>query len=238
METIVEHLIDRKFRLFLFTAICLSLFYGSPISLAEKVPSKNLLTFEKNIVPILREHCFECHGQQKRKAGLDLRRRFTMLQGGDSGAAIEIGKPGESLLLEMIEDGQMPPEEKGRLSDQQIKTLRQWITQGAGLANKQEPPLENSSVNSEISAEDRNHWAFQSLQRPIVPPVKNNQQGRNPVDAFLLAWLEQKGLAFNDDAQQRVLLRRLCFDFRQQRGRKSRTSSRSSRHHPASTRAR
>src|SRR5579864_2952046 len=71
-----------------------------------------VLSFEDDVVPILEVRCFKCHGAEVRKAGLDLRRRFSLLKGGDSGAAIVPGKPDESLVIEMVVKKEMPPKEE------------------------------------------------------------------------------------------------------------------------------
>jgi hypothetical protein len=170
------------------------------------------LTFEKDVSPILQAHCHKCHGSDLRKAGLDLRRRFTIVAGGDSGAAIVPGKPERSLLIEMIQDRLMPPEEQRPLDAAQIDILRRWIAAGAPTAEKGEPPLEVADAELQISDEDRRFWAFQSPARPEVPQVKAAGRVRTPIDALLLAKLESKGLSFNPDADKLVLLRRLCFD--------------------------
>src|SRR5947207_6424852 len=65
--------------------------------------------FETHVLPILETRCFKCHGEGKTKGGLDLRRKFTILKGGDSGPALVPGKPKESLLVERIDKGEMPP---------------------------------------------------------------------------------------------------------------------------------
>jgi hypothetical protein len=78
------------------------------------------LTFENDVVPILQSRCFKCHGETKREAGLDLRRRFTLMSGGDSGSAISPGRPQQSLLLELIDDELMPPENEPQLNEKQI----------------------------------------------------------------------------------------------------------------------
>ena len=170
------------------------------------------LTFEKDIAPILKTHCFKCHGGEVRKAGLDLRRRFTLIAGGDSGAAILPGKPERSLLIEMIDDGLMPPEDERPLSDEQVAVLRKWIELGAPITGKEELPLEASEAETEVSEADRQFWAFQTPMRSPVPVVKSNNRIRTPIDAFVLAKLEENGLNFNHDVDRRVLLRRLCID--------------------------
>src|SRR5687767_6633766 len=70
------------------------------------------ITFEKDIRPILKAHCFDCHGEgEKLKGGLDLRLRRLMLKGGDEGPAIVLGKPDKSLLINMVQSGDMPKRE-------------------------------------------------------------------------------------------------------------------------------
>lgn len=170
------------------------------------------LTFEQDIVPILEARCFKCHGAEVQKAGLDLRRRFTIEKGGDGGAALVVGKPEESPLVEMIVSGEMPPKEEGRLDEKQIALITRWVKEGAALANPNEPPLETGDADGAVTDEDRKHWSFQPPVRPPVPAVKQMDRVRTPIDAFLLAKLEEKGLTFNPDADRRVLLRRLCFD--------------------------
>ena len=70
--------------------------------------------FETDIVPILEARCVKCHGDGKVEAGLDLRRRFLILKGGDSGVGFVIGKPEESLLIQKIDADEMPPKDEGR----------------------------------------------------------------------------------------------------------------------------
>src|SRR6266498_2893846 len=70
-------------------------------------------TFEKDIRPILKAHCFECHGEgEKLKGGLDLRLRRLILQGGDDGPVLVPGKPDRSLLFKLVHNGEMPKRDK------------------------------------------------------------------------------------------------------------------------------
>src|SRR5881227_2436716 len=76
-------------------------------------------TFEKDIRPILKAHCFDCHGEgEKLKGGLDLRLQRLMLKGGDDGAVIAPGKPEKSLLLKLVQSGEMPKRDKKLTPDQ------------------------------------------------------------------------------------------------------------------------
>lgn len=170
------------------------------------------LNFEDDVVPILEARCFKCHGAESRKAGLDLRRRFTLVQGGDSGAAIVPGKPDESPLIEMIEKKEMPPKEEDPLDARQIELLRRWVAAGAAIKGKEESPLEVSEADATVTDEDRKFWAYQPPVKPAVPLVKAIDRVRNPIDAFLLQKLEERGLSLNSEAPKFVLLRRIHFD--------------------------
>src|SRR3954468_23020747 len=85
------------------------------------------ITFEKQIAPILQARCTKCHGDGKLEGGLDLRRKFLIFKGGDSGAAVVDGKPEESLLVEKISKGEMPPKEEGKLDAKQQDLIRRWV---------------------------------------------------------------------------------------------------------------
>lgn len=169
------------------------------------------ITFEKQIAPIFQARCVKCHGEGKLEGGLDLRRRFLLAKGGDSGTALVEGKPEESLLIEKISKGEMPPKEEGKLDDKQIDLIRRWVSAGAPIAADKEPPLEAAEPPSRIREEDRKFWSFVSPVRPQLPVVKNADRARTSIDQFLLARLEEKQLSFAPDAPKEVLLRRATF---------------------------
>ncbi len=191
---------------------------GGPLSLRAEEPAaaqtppvkEASLTFEEHIAPIFRAKCIECHGGKSRKSGLDLRRRFTLLEGGDSGPAFVSGQPDESLLWEMAESGEMPPEGKPPLTARELDTLKNWIAQGAPIKGKSESALEEAVA--EITAEERQFWSFLPPVKSALPTVRQHEQLRSPIDAFLLAKLEKTGFGFNPTAPKRVLIRRLYFD--------------------------
>jgi mono/diheme cytochrome c family protein len=149
---------------------------------------------------ILEKHCVSCHGAA-RMSGLDLRERDTILKGGKRGPAIVPGKPDESTLLRAVMrqgELQMPPGKLGLAADE-VATLRKWIEAGAPW---------NASAGASESA----WWAFRKLSGAAVPAVKNAGWIRNPVDAFILAKLEEKGLHPVAAASRRTLVRRAYFD--------------------------
>src|SRR5258705_8138270 len=106
-----------------------SLVFGSPSAFAAPSP-----TFEKDIRPILKAHCFECHGEgEKLKGGLDLRLRRLILQGGDDGPVLVPGKPDRSLLFKLVHSGDMPKRDK-KLTREQVALIKHWIATGAKTA--------------------------------------------------------------------------------------------------------
>ena len=155
-------------------------------------------SYQKDVAPILENHCVKCHGEEKQKSGLRLDQRPLMLKGGDSGLpAVVPGKPEKSFLLEVISDPDheiaMPP--KGdRLTKEHITTLRTWITEGADWPGQMDKKLELKT----------DHWSFQPLVRPSLPSGSDN-----PLDAFLERKLKESGLAANKPADARSLIQRV-----------------------------
>src|SRR5437899_1346399 len=166
-------------------------------------------TFEKDIRPILKAHCFECHGEgEKLKGGLDLRLRRLMLQGGDEGAVIVPGKPGQSLLFKLVHSGEMPKRDK-KLTREQVALIKQWIAAGAKTARPEPAELGKGGA---ITEEDRAFWSFQPIPQPAIPKTKTKDRVRTPIDAFLVSALVKQKLSFSPDAEKVTLLRRACFD--------------------------
>jgi hypothetical protein len=166
------------------------------------------LTFEKDVRPILKAHCFHCHGEAGVSEGsLDLRLRRFAVAGGDSGTAIEVGDAAASLLLQRVASGEMPPEDKS-LSAAEIETLRDWIDQGAKTARPEPETMEGGDY---LTEEERNFWSFQPIRRPATPTA-DSVKVNNPIDAFVLRRLHQAGLEFSARADRYTLLRRATFD--------------------------
>src|SRR5947209_2133611 len=93
--------------------------------------SSNGVTFESDVRPILKAHCFPCHGEDgTRKGELDLRLRRSAVKGGKSGAALVPGNATASLICKKISAGDMP-KGKTRLSDKEIRTIVAWVDGGA-----------------------------------------------------------------------------------------------------------
>ncbi|MEZ5434915.1 MAG: DUF1549 domain-containing protein [Verrucomicrobiales bacterium] len=162
--------------------------------------------FEKDIRPILKAQCFQCHGEAgETKGGLDVRLRRFIAKGGESGPAIVPGAPAKSHLLELVKAGKMP-KGKARLSDAQIATLEAWIAGGAPTV-RTEP--ETLGPEHAFTDEERAWWSLQPVKRPAVPALTGLE---NPVDAFLAKAMREKHLDFSPEADPVTLLRRLTFD--------------------------
>ncbi|MBL8866998.1 MAG: DUF1549 domain-containing protein, partial [Planctomycetia bacterium] len=158
----------------------------------------NAISFEKHVLPILKESCHKCHDAKKGTADFRIDVRSRAKQGGESKkVGIVPGKAAESELYRRIastdEDTVMPP--KKPLAKEKIEIIRKWIDAGAVWPD---------SLANEAGAV---HWAFESPKRPAVP--KNVS---HPIDAFVLARLEKEGLKPSPAADKGTLIRRLYLD--------------------------
>ena len=165
-------------------------------------------SFERHIRPILRQYCFDCHGASEKKEGkLDLRLVRFMKLGGDSGPAIEVGKASESLLIQRVVDGEMPPGES-HLPAAQLDILRKWIDDGS-KTERNEP--EHIGPGIPITVEDRDYWAYRPIVRPEIPGFPASDRIRTPIDA-LLTQAMPSGVSLSADADRETLIRRVYFD--------------------------
>ena len=184
------------------TRLCAALFLLVLGGVAEAAPTPD---FERDIEPLLAKHCWECHGESKRKAGLRLDNREGALTGGDGGPAIKPGDATESLMIRMItgvegDEKRMPP--KGEhLSVETVSVLKKWIESGAGF------PSDRLSAKTESD-----HWSFQAIGHPEPPRVRAEDRVRNPVDRFVIARLEKEGVSLSDEAERATLIRRAYLD--------------------------
>jgi hypothetical protein len=150
--------------------------------------------FNRDIRPILSENCYLCHGPDKnhRKAGLRLDVREAAL-------AKEAFVPGQtddselvSRVLSKDPDEVMPPPESTKvLTPSQKDLLKRWVAEGAKY---------------------QAHWAYEPIRRPAVPSVRDSSWVKNPIDAFILAPLEARGIKPSAEADRRTLIRRLSLD--------------------------
>ncbi|MEZ6060574.1 MAG: DUF1553 domain-containing protein [Planctomycetaceae bacterium] len=169
------------------------------VLVSAAVANAQPVDFVRDIQPIFAAHCHECHGPDLRESGLRTDDRGSLLKGGDRGMpAVVPGKPGESLLLELVRsddpDSRMPPD-GDRLTPEQVRLLSRWIEQGAEF-----PDGDADSIQ---------HWSFQPLRKPDLPADSENQ---HPIDAFIGRELHKTGLQLSEPAERHTLVRRLFFD--------------------------
>ena len=211
--TSIWYIVFRTLHLILFAALVLSVDADEDVAF-----------FRDQVKPILAENCFKCHGGEnsrgeiKIRGGLQMISRKGLLLGGEHGPAIDLDKPSESILLKALsyedEEMEMPP--RGKLPDEQIKIIRQWIEQGAPWTPEDEHLLieiddPHASI-TEINDKTRSHWSYRPMERPPVPKVRNTEWQNNPVDAFIMAKLENEKLQANPPATRAALLRRASYD--------------------------
>ncbi len=154
--------------------------------------------FAAVIKPVFARHCVGCHGPTRQKAGLRLDSGAAVRKGDATGPVVVPGKPDESRLLAAVLGtgaGERMPMDAPPLSAEQVAALTAWVAQGATVPAAEPPP-----------AVAGDHWAFR-------PPVKTTPPGNgNPIDAFLAAEWERKGLTPAPPAAPHVLLRRVALD--------------------------
>ena len=157
--------------------------------------------FETHVRPILKAHCWHCHGEEEEmKGSLDARLARSLLQGGDSGPAIEPGDHAHSLLYQRVAAGEMPPGEK-KLTPSANRRARAL----------DRPGCENCARGAGVAATGKHlqRRGTRSLVVPADPPAavarscRSPALGQTPIDAFLLAALEAKGLSFGPPADRR-----------------------------------
>jgi hypothetical protein len=178
--------------------------------------------FETKIRPLLANNCFACHSQKanskgKLKAGLYLDSHKGLIRGGDSGPAVSPGKPDQSRIVEAVlyrnEDMAMPP--KGKLPEEQIALIRQWVEMGAPWPESDDEIVAKSSVNSEPYDWNKfrnEHWSFKKIQNPSPPQLQNDNWSKNPIDNFVFSRLKENQLTPNEPAITRNLIRRAYLD--------------------------
>jgi hypothetical protein len=181
-------------------------------SAAVTADDSQIAFFEKTIRPILIKRCYECHSAEsgKSKGGLLIDSREGLLKGGDNGPALVAGDPDKSRIIESVryhnQDMQMPP--KGALPSAEVKALEAWVKMGAPDPREAVADAKHATPRVIDIAEGSKHWAFRPIAKPKLPAVK----AENPIDAFILEKLSEKGLSLAAPADKRTLIRRATFD--------------------------
>lgn len=190
--------------------LCAAIVFMGHLSLpaAELPPAANRkVDFSKDVQPILRKHCYECHATGNEEGELNLGIKAQALKGGQTGKVILPGQSKQSLLIQLVaglKEGEIMPPEGDRLSAEQVGILRAWIDQGANWPD-------NADVTDARIEQARKHWAFQPL-KTIKPPEPSADWGRTPIDAFLLKALKAKSLTPSPPVSPRNFIRRVTMD--------------------------
>jgi hypothetical protein len=174
-------------------------FYAMILSgLIVRVTVGASVEYDRDIRPILSDNCYQCHGpdEKARKAKLRLDLKESAFRVQDGIAVIKPGKSAESELVRRIstsdtDDLMPPPKSNHKLTPKQIDVIKQWIDSGAKWSG---------------------HWAFNPIQSPKPPVVKNARWPANEIDHFILARLEQEKLSPSREADRERLIRRITFD--------------------------
>jgi hypothetical protein len=163
------------------------------LSLASPALADERVDFARDVLPILSDNCFACHGpdEKARKADLRLDAKDHALA---KGGPVVPGKSAESELYKRVAsadpaDVMPPPRSNKKLKPEQVATLKRWIDQGAAWGQ---------------------HWAFVPPKRGEIPKTKF--QTANPIDAFIRARLEKEGLKPSPEADKARLIRRVTLD--------------------------
>jgi cytochrome c553 len=171
--------------------------------------------FTRHVRSVLIDNCLKCHGGEKTKSELDLSTRDGLLRGGSGGPAVELWNGKASRMYKFLTHLEEPhmPAMAPKLGDEQIAHIAAWIDLGAPydrpLTQVAGPAAKKPMI---VTDRDRQFWSFQPLRRPTLPLVKNEAWCRTPIDRFILAKLEQKGITPNPPADRRRLIRRAYFD--------------------------
>ena len=184
---------------------------------AQEPTAEQLNFFEEKIRPVLADHCYKCHSarSKKLKAELYLDSREGLLKGGETGPVVVPGKPEASLLIRAVvyldNELEMPPNKK--LPDKVIADLQEWIRIGAPWP--EEKPTQNAAQGGESKDWNKlrlESWAFRPVKKPTPPETKHQELVNNPVDQFVLARIEKRGLEPLGRSGKRSLLRRVYLD--------------------------
>lgn len=171
-------------------------------------PTAARVDFLEDIQPLLASRCHACHGARQQMNGLRLDRRAEALRGGYAGPVIVPGASARSKLILLVAGavaGKVMPPAGPTLTKSEVGLLRAWIDQGAEWPEPRTP-------GSPEPGPATSHWAFRPVSRPAPPEVAASSWPRNAIDRFVLARLEQEGIAPSPEAPKTTLIRRLSLD--------------------------
>lgn len=177
------------------------LWQGQPAVSASESTDESPVSFQSQVLPILKRNCLKCHGVSKKEGQLQIQSPVRIWKGGESGSVVVAENPGRSLLWTQVEQNKMPPEKP--LSEQEKRILHDWIAQGAD-------GLPKSDAEAESMRHDE-HRAFTRLHSVEPPAVMASQSCRTQLDQFVQSELEEAGLHLSPETDRRRLIRRISF---------------------------
>ncbi len=202
------------------TVLVLSLMGLAPSLEADDTPSRvppdhaqkmqqGLAVFKAKVRPVLIEHCLDCHGSKAKKGGLDLSDRKPLVESG-----VLEGGGKESRLAALIRHDEDPhmPQKGAKLPDTTIAEISRWIDLGAPYDRPLVDRAPTAGAMGGPTQPNKDFWSFRPLAVVSTPSVRSTDWVRTPVDRFILAALERRGLKPNSSADRRTLIRRVAFD--------------------------
>ena len=215
MKTLEARIPARIFFAFSWALSAAAAFVLGISSLAAQTPDQ-VEFFEQKVRPVLEQNCKACHSAQLKTAELDLSSAAGFVRGGQSGPLVSVDNPPASRLLQAIgfeEKLKMPP--TGKLKEHEIADLTEWVEMGApwpGALELIAKKADEKNQTAEFTEDQKTYWAFQPVRNPRLPTVNDNGWEQSPVDRFILAKLEEKGIHPSPPADKMTLLRRASFD--------------------------
>ena len=172
--------------------------------LASASRTAEIVDYARQVKPLLARRCISCHGALKQEARLRVDTGNLLRKGSRFGPVLVAGKSAESRLMARLKakdpKQRMPPEGEP-LKAEEIRLLQAWIDQGA-----------RSPAGEKAEEDPRRHWAFRRPVRLPLPRVKNAKWARNPIDLFVAAEHDKRGLKPAPAASREILLRRVYLD--------------------------
>ncbi|MCA9110864.1 MAG: PSD1 domain-containing protein, partial [Planctomycetaceae bacterium] len=192
----------------------MNLVYGFVVLLlSTSAIAAESLDFERDIAPLFVRHCLECHNDTAETGGLSLTSHGRLMQGGESGPALNKEPLGDSPLLQRVLDGEMPPPKENKpqiITSEEIDLLKRWVAAGAHWPEGR--VLDPYERTTDARA-GRDWWSLQPIERPEMPSFGEADSSTNPIDAFIRRPLSERGWQPAPPADRRTLLRRLTYDF-------------------------
>lgn len=183
--------------------LVITLVLGIPLQ-AQRAP-----LFKSEILPVLETYCVSCHSPKSQQGGLDLTTFASFMAGGTSGPSITPGQPEQSRLWAVIESGAQHAGKELTAAEKQ--SMRAYIIEGRFPRPAPEDAAQLARAAAAASETARSWWAFRKPVKTPLPAVKTHDQVRTPIDAYILAKLEEKHWKMRPEADRVQLLRRAYF---------------------------